>query len=210
MKKRLIIIGAGGLGREVFSYLLLNPHAEWEVAGFLDDGPDPLAGYDLPAKVLGRSADYSPLVSDLFIPGIGDPEIKLRLCRGLAERGAKFATFFHPTALLGYRARVGVGGFIYPGAIIGPYATIGNFVSIGANATVGHDAKIGDGCTLCGHTEINGWTELGEGVFLGSHASALPKVKVGEYAKIGAGSVCFGSVKPHTTMMGVPAKKLLS
>ncbi len=209
MKKRLIIIGAGGLGREIFGYVTQNPDPDYDLAGFLDDDADALQGKNLPVGVLGSTADYRPGSHDVFLPGLGDPKTKLRLARRMLERGAKFANYIHPSAILGYRAKLGAGIFVFPGAIIAPYATIGDFVSIGGNATVGHDATIGDGCTLCGHAEINGWTALAEGVFLGSHATVLPKVKVGAFAVIGAASACISSVAPATTVIGVPAKRLL-
>jgi sugar O-acyltransferase (sialic acid O-acetyltransferase NeuD family) len=209
MKKKLLIIGAGGLGREVFSYLHQHLAGDLTLAGFLDDALDSLHGFDLPVGVLGRLDDYQPKPDEVLLPAIGNSSVKLAVCRSLTERGAKFVNFVHPTAIVGHATRLGTGIFVFPGAIVGPWATIGDFVSIGGNATVGHDAKIGAGCTLSGHTEINGGTQLGEAVFMGSHATVLPRVKIGDHCVLGAGSVTVSSVKPHTTMFGVPAKRLV-
>jgi sugar O-acyltransferase (sialic acid O-acetyltransferase NeuD family) len=207
-KKRLLVVGAGGLGREVYGYLHQHPGEDWMPGGFLDDDPAALKGYSLPVGIVGRIDSYQPTPDDLFLPGIGDTAIKLIVCRRLAERGAHFVNFIHPTAVLGHATTLGRGVFVFPGAIVGPWAKLGDYVSLGGNATVGHDAVIGAGSTMCGHTEINGWTELGEAVFMGSHATVIPKVKVGDHCILGAGSVTIAPVKPNTTMFGVPARRL--
>jgi len=209
MKKRLIIIGAGGLGREVFAHLHQNPGTTWTLGGFIEDNAESLRGFDLPIGIVDSVQNYKPRPNTLLLPAIGDPIIKLRICRELSTRGAVFSNFIHPTAVISYKVKLGVGIFIFPGAIVGPFSTIGDFVSIGGNATVGHDAAIGDGCTLCGHTEINGWTQLGEAVLMGSHATVLPKVKIGDGCVLGAGSTTISSVKPRTTMFGMAAKRLV-
>jgi sugar O-acyltransferase (sialic acid O-acetyltransferase NeuD family) len=207
-KNRLLIIGAGGLGREVFSYLHQHPDVSWSLAGFLDDSTDPLKGFTLPVGVVGRVDDYEPQPDELLLPAIGYAGAKLAICRKLADRGARFANFIHPSAIIGYAVTLGTGILVYPGAIVGPWATLGDFVSIGGNATVGHDAVLGAGCTLCGHTEINGWVQLGEAVFMGSHATVIPKVKIGAHCILGSGSVTITPVKPNTTVFGVPAVRL--
>ena len=66
----------------------------------------------------------------------------------------------------------------------------------------------GDGCTLSPHCDLTGRVQLGKGVFLGTHAVVLPGGRVGEFATVGAGSVVLQKVRPHTTVIGVPAKLL--
>ena len=60
---------------------------------------------------------------------------------------------------------------------------------------------------VCQH--LAGNVRLGQGVSIGIHACVLPGVEIGDYAVVGAGSVVVKSVKPNTTVMGVPAKKIL-
>jgi len=47
-------------------------------------------------------------------------------------------------------------------------------------------------------------------VFMGSHASVLPGAVVGDYARVGAGSVVLRKVRPYTTVMGVPAQEIFA
>jgi acetyltransferase-like isoleucine patch superfamily enzyme len=46
-------------------------------------------------------------------------------------------------------------------------------------------------------------------VFLGSHATIMPGVRVGEFSVVGAGSVAIRGVKAGQTVIGVPAKVLM-
>ena len=61
---------------------------------------------------------------------------------------------------------------------------------------------------LSAHVDLTGFVSADEGAFFGSHASVLPKVHVGAFAKVGAGSVAVRHVPAGTTVMGVPAKRI--
>jgi acetyltransferase-like isoleucine patch superfamily enzyme len=76
------------------------------------------------------------------------------------------------------------------------------------HCSVGHDARIGSYCQLSSYSDVTGHVQLADEVFMGSHASILPSVSVGDRAVVGAGSVVISKVKPGTTVMGVPAKPL--
>ena len=103
-------------------------------------------------------------------------------------------------AILGPYAR------LRPGAAIGPGAHIGNFVEIknasveaGAkvnhltyigDARVGAKANIGAGTITCNYDGFGKFhTDIGAGAFVGSNASLVAPVKIGDGAIIGAGSV---------------------
>jgi serine acetyltransferase len=82
---------------------------------------------------------------------------------------------------------------------------VGDHVSIGAFSNVAHDTVIGDWCQICSHCGVNGRAELAEGVFLGSHACVIPRVQVGAWAYIGAGSIVVRNVPAEAKMFGNPA-----
>jgi sugar O-acyltransferase (sialic acid O-acetyltransferase NeuD family) len=209
--KRLLIVGAGNFGREVLDWALAVPpdRRDWEVGGFLDSRKEILDGFGVSYPILGDPDTYPFGDNHCFICAIGDPKTKLDYCRRLDSRGAKFATLIHPTAIIGTGCRWGKGCLLCPGAIITNHVTLGDFVTLNLYATVGHDAVLGDGCTLSGHADVTGWAILGEGVFLGSHASVLPKARVADGTIVGAGSTVLKRTEPHTTVVGVPAKRIL-
>lgn len=207
---RLLIIGAGGFGREVLCWLSNIPEEErdWKIAGFLNSNPSALKGFACPYPILGDPLSFDLQEDNMLVCAIGDPKTKLQLCGVLKKRGGKFFTLVHPTAVIGMRCKIGEGCIVCPGAIITTDVKIGNFVTINVHATVGHDSIIGDGSTLSGHVDVTGFAKIGKGVFLGSHASVIPKVQVGDFSVVGAGSVVVRGVKPNITVMGVPAKQV--
>jgi sugar O-acyltransferase (sialic acid O-acetyltransferase NeuD family) len=209
--KRLLIVGAGGFGREILKWLhdiRQNQAADWEIGGFLDSNPHALDGFNVAHPIIADPLHYQPAPDDRFVCAIGSPTTKLRLCRHLKTQGAQFLTLAHPTAIIGPACTIGEGCLFCPGAIVTGFATLGDFVTLNVYATVGHDARIGDGCTLSGHADVTGFARLGEGVFLGSHAVVLPSASVGDYAIVGASSAVVRSARARTTVMGVPAKQI--
>ena len=81
-------------------------------------------------------------------------------------------------------------------------------MTINSYSGIGHDARIGDYTTVSGHVDITGGADIGMGVFIGSTASILPRVRIGDWASVGAGSVVYRTVKPGATVYA-PAAKLL-
>lgn len=207
---RLLIIGAGGFGREVLQWARDVPRdqRDWEVGGFLDASPGALDGFGVNLPIIGDPTSYWPGPEDRFVCALGDPATKLRLARGLKARSATFAMLVHPSARIPPGNRVGEGCIFCPSSGVTTNVTVGDFVTFNTVSGAGHDAVIGDGCTFSSHVDVHGRVELGEGVFLGSHASVLPGMKVGDYAKIGAGAVVVRNVKARTSVFGNPARQI--
>jgi sugar O-acyltransferase (sialic acid O-acetyltransferase NeuD family) len=171
----------------------------------LDDRPDALQGFDYDAKVLDSVDTYEIAESDVFISAIGNPKYKVRCSAHVIENGGMFVNVIHPLANVGHNVRLGTGIVLAPFSSITSDVTIGDHVSIGAFSNVGHDVVVGDWCQISGHCGLNGGSSLGDGAFLGSHACILPKVKVGGWAHVGAGSVVVRNVDPFTRVFGNPA-----
>lgn len=209
--KRLLILGAGGFGREILAWALDAQAAggvDWQVGGFLDGNPDALRPFGIDLPIVGNPGSYEPQPDDCFTCAIGDPATKLHLCRSLQQRGGEFINLIHPTAMIGPRSRYGTGIICCPQSVITVDSVLGDFVTLNCRAGVGHDVVIGDGCTLNSYCDITGGAKLGEGVSVGSHAVVAPRTVVGDWAKVGAGSVVVRKVKPHSTVFGVPAARL--
>lgn len=207
----LIIVGAGGFGREVLGWVQAAHAANGggTVKGFLDANPDALTDCGTELSVLGDPDSYEPTPDHEFICAIGDPETKLRVVQTLEARGARFRTLQHPSVIIGPSCEIGRGSVLCPGVVLTTHVTLEAFVTLNVHTSVGHDAVIGAGSTLSAHCDVTGGARLEEGVFLGSHASVLPSVRVGTGAVVGAGSVAVRDVSAHTTVMGVPAIAVL-
>jgi serine O-acetyltransferase len=103
-----------------------------------------------------------------------------------------FAVDIHPAA------RIGRGIMLdhATGIVIGETAVVEDDVSIMQDVTLGGTGKeSGDR-----HPKIR------RGVLLSLGAKILGNIEVGEYSRVGAGSVVLKSVPPHCTAVGVPAK----
>jgi bifunctional UDP-N-acetylglucosamine pyrophosphorylase/glucosamine-1-phosphate N-acetyltransferase len=149
--------------------------------------------------VIGRDVTIEPNV--FFGPGV------------LVEDGAHILANCHLVgARIGKGARVGPFARLRPGADIAEKARIGNFVEIknakveaGAKANhlayigdarVGPGANIGAGTIFCNYDGFNKhFTDVGKGVFVGSNASLVAPVKIGDGAYIGSGSVITSTVE---------------
>jgi sugar O-acyltransferase (sialic acid O-acetyltransferase NeuD family) len=211
-KRRLLLVGAGSMGRELSCWMRFDSPelAGYEFGGFLEDDPQALDGYpSYRPGIVSAIADFKPDPGDALVMAISDPTIKLTIAQKLEDQGAEFLSFVHPSVLIANNVLIGRGVVICPNAVVSCDAVIGDFVSINLACTVGHDVRIGRGCTLSAHVDLTGFARLEEGVFLGSHASVLPRAKIGAFARVGAGSVALRSVKARATVMGVPAKQIL-
>lgn len=211
----ILIIGAGGFGREIYSWLVQHKDhgIRWMVKGFLDDvkangnisPKDPLNDY--PVKVLGSIDDYSFEKNDFCVVAIGDPRSRESVVAKLDKKNANYFSFVHQTVIKGENTIIGKGCIICPNVTISCDAEIGDFVVLNIASTVGHDVKIKEFATLSGHADITGYCKVGRGVFMGTHAALTPKTEVEDYAVIGAGTVGIRRVKANTTILGVPGKK---
>ena len=206
-KKNLIIINAGKFGREVYTWVIQTIHRgeAWVIKGFLDDRPSILRDYQYDVPILGPVEEYIPQQNDVFLCAIGEPKDKKRFCSIIQNKGGYFATLIHPTAVIGLNVKIGAGSIIGPLTQLSCDIVLGKYVCFGTHSSTGHDTKIGDYAQINGSCEINGNAVLEEGVFLGSHATILPKAHVGAWAFVGAGSVVLRRVAPRTKVFGNPA-----
>jgi sugar O-acyltransferase (sialic acid O-acetyltransferase NeuD family) len=203
----LVIIGAGQFGREVFTWAAqaIASGLSLRIKGFLDDRLDALTGFDYDVKVLGNVSTYAIADGDVFVNAIGNPVYKVRSSARIIESGGAFVNIIHPLANIGHNVRLGTGIVLAPFSSVTSDVTIGDHVSIGAFSNVGHDVVVGDWCQISSHCGLNGVSSLGEGVFVGSHGCVLPRVQVGRWAHVGAGSVVVRNVEPFTRVFGNPA-----
>ena len=133
------------------------------------------------------------------------------------------ATIYHRIAHFFYRhnmkfiaraisqwSRFWTGIEIHPGAKIGRRFVIdhGMGIVIGETAEVGDDCLIYHGVTLGGTGKDKGKRHptLGNNVLVGNGARILGPFKVGDNARIAAGSVVLSEVPPDSTAVGVPAQ----
>ena len=205
--KDLYIVGAGGFGREVFGWLhAAGGSSDWKFCGFLDDNPEALKDMDYGMGVVAPISNFVVQPSHLFVCGIGEVSTKMKLCKPLIDRGARFMSVIHPTAIVGNNVKLGHGVVLCPGVILTCDIELGDMVTINCSSSAGHDVKIGNWSTVSAHCDLTGHTSLGEGVFLGSGARIIPGKSVGDHGFVGAGSVVLQSVASGQRVFGNPSR----
>lgn len=128
-----------------------------------------------------------------------------RLAHGIYNAG-----WFTLARVVSQFSRTVTGIEIHPGARIGRRCFIdhGMGVVIGETAEIGDDVLLYQGVTLGGTGKDTGKRHptLGNGVVVGTGAIILGNIRIGDFVKIGAGSVVIHPVPDHSTVVGVPGR----
>jgi sugar O-acyltransferase (sialic acid O-acetyltransferase NeuD family) len=201
----LIIVGAGGFGREVYHWArqAFSPR-DYRLKGFLSRDRRELEPFQIPVPVLGDPDEYQPEPNDRFLFAIGLIDIKRQVIETLVGKGARFVSLVHPTALVADTARIGQGVIICPFATVSDQVELGDYVMLNFYASCGHDARVGAYSILSPYATLNGFSVLAEEVFLGTHATVTASRRVGARSKVSANSLVMHDVAPRTLVYGVP------
>ena len=204
--KDLIIVGAGGFGRELLQWCkdINKQQPTWKLKGFIDDNSKALYGYECDYNVIGSIKDWKPSDNEEFALAVAEPHLKEKIVSILKDKGANFTSIIHPRAIVSDFSKIGEGIILYPNTTIGPNTIIGNFTTIFSG--VGHDAIIEDFVTISSMCDICGHAFIGKRTFLASHAVVIPSKKIGSDCYIGAGSVVIKNIPPNSRTFGNPAK----
>ena len=210
MIKNLIIIGARGFGREVYSLALQcdGYNKDYVIKGFLDDKSDALVGFNNYPEIISDVESYEIQEDDVFTCALGSVKWKKYYIELILSKGGIFINLIHPTTIFNLNLLIGNGLIIFRYSNISNDCSIGDFVTIQSFVTLGHDAVIGNWCHINAYSFMAGFAILEEDVCLNTRATILPNVIVGKGATIGAASLVIKNVKAQTTVFGVPAKKI--
>ena len=209
--KQLIIVGAGGMGRSVYCIATgcIGYGTDFMVKGFLDDDLNSLDGFDNYPPILGTIDGYELCEDDVFVCSLGNTKTKRMICEKLKDRGAKFQTLIHKTAIVRQNAKIGDGCIIADFASVGADCTIGESTLVQTFSIAAHDCKIGNYVRIDTHATCVGGVVVEDCATIHTTAVVSHKVVVGEGAVVAACSFVIKKVKPHTTVFGNPAKQLI-
>lgn len=128
-----------------------------------------------------------------------------RIAHWLWRRGRRWISY-----LLQNRASTQFDVDIHPAAVIGR----GIMIDHGTGIVIGETARLGDNVSMLHGVTLGGsgcgggdrHPKVGSGVLLAAGARVLGPVRIGDGAKVGAGSLVLADVPAHATVAGVPAR----
>lgn len=187
----LVIVGAGGLGREVAALVeTINACSPtWKLTGFVDDAED-LQGTSVMNYPVRGPVDWLCHQQDLhFVIAIGDGATRHSIATKLKDAPVRPATLTHPSVTVHRTTDIGPGSIICKEVSLTVDIQLGSHVVLHPQCTVGHDTVLAPFVTLLPGSHISGSASLETGVSLGSDSIVLPNVEIGSHSTVGAGGV---------------------
>lgn len=210
-RRPLVIVGAGGFGREVVDIVdaIEGVAPTFELLGFLDDGEVRTDLLDrIGVRLLGATRELGTLDAD-YVIGIGAADPRRRIDELACGWGRHAATLVHPAASMGRDVELGEGVIVAAGSRMTTHIRLGRHVHVNMSCTIGHDTVIEDHATLFGGVVVGGGCTIGAGATIGSGAVILPGVAVGADATVGAGSLVVRDVAPGSIVVAPAARPSL-
>lgn len=231
-RRSLIIVGAGGLGRETLAAVRAVHHAEvgerrargdhrgrglasLEPVGFVDDAPE-LAGTTVdglpvlgPIEVLETMLRRRQAAEVIIATGRpGGTSSRRVLSDRLRRFGATFATVVHPAASLAVGTQVGEGSILLAGVVTTAPITIGRHIVAMPHVVFTHDDVIGDFTMFATRASLAGAVLVEDGAYVGAGALVRENVTIGARATVGMGAVVLRDVPSDEVWVGNPARRL--
>lgn len=200
--KRLIIIGAGMLGRKVCNYAR---DAGFDVIGFLDGRANVLDGFKGYPPILGAVEDWVVHEQDRFVCAVAEGMARRKYVSIIEKKGGTFASIVHPLAYVGPNVLLGDGCVVCPFAVVDCDLSIGRHVIVNVHSLVAHDCLLEDYVTLSPNVHLGGLTVVRANSFLGMSASTIPRVEIGASSVIAAGACVTRNIPNDVLAAGVPA-----
>lgn len=208
--KRIVIIGAGDFGKEV-AWLIEDINkvkSTYELFGFLDDDKKKIGQVYNGYPCLGPISKLTDLYKEHSVCAViamQNVDIRKLIVAKYPEFD-NWETLIHPSVNFSDTSSIGKGCIICSGSAVSVNTVIGNHCVFNISVTLGHDCTIGNYVSVMSGSCISGHVLVKDNAYLATNCTVVPKMKVGEHAVVGAGSVVLRNVRDNTTVMGVPAK----
>lgn len=213
MTDRIVVVGAGGFGREVLDVIEARVESgdSLELLGVIDSGPreadlERLA--DRRIAYLGTEREWirSMRGDERFVVAIGSPTIRRTVAERLSGFGLSALTVVHPRAVIGSRSKLGAGVVVTSGVQISTNVSLGDHVHLNPGCIIGHDAILRDYVSVNPGAIVSGNVEVEQGSLLGAGSTILQGLIIGERSVVGAAACVTKNVDPGTTVVGIPAR----
>ena len=204
MKRKLLILGAGGHGLVVAD--AATKMGLWSEVKFLDDNEN--FKPQIQSIVIGKITDlikFKDKFQDVFV-AIGDNNYRLKLIKEIVNVGINIPVIQHPSSIVSSYTEIGSGCFLAANSVLGVGAKLGQGCIINCGATVDHENILSDCVHISPGAHLGGETKVGECSWVGIGASIREQVSIGANVMVGAGAAVVGDVEDNLQVAGVPAR----
>lgn len=205
--QKILIIGAGGLGKEVAD--LIRCLNQFAIVGFLDDDPSKMNTLVNQIPVLGSIEKLKELPKiECLAVAIANPKVKKRISQIAKTNEFYFPNLIHPSVTLGKDVMMGQGNIICAGTILSTEVCLHDFITINPHCGIGHESTLYSYSTLYWGVHIGGNTVIQTGCEFGTHSCVLQGLDIANDVILGAGAVAVKGIESSGTYVGIPARKL--
>jgi len=166
----IVIIGFGGLAREVYSTLLeINAqYKKFNILGFIDEETqNHNKEYDKVRVLGGLDFLVESFTGVNVVVAIANTAVRRKIIQKLMSHSFRFPNIIHPKVSLGINIKIGEGNIIQPNTTLTCDVSIGNFNIINSNCVLSHDTEILNFCTIHSASVITAPTLIKDNTFLG-------------------------------------------
>lgn len=210
--KELIIVGAGGFGREV-AWLVERINAKekrWNLLGFVDDANERQGMVLNSYPVLGGCDCLSSYPNAYIVCAIGASKTRKSIINRIEEEcpNVKYATLIDPSVAYSDTVSIGEGTIVCAHTIMTVNITVGKHVILNLDCTIGHDVILKDFVTVYPSVNVSGNVIADSCVELGTGTQIIQGKRIGQNTIVGAGSVVVKDIPENCTAVGCPARPM--
>lgn len=209
--KKVAIIGAGGMGREVACVInrinQKDSQPEWNLIGFYDDN---LAKgtYNEFGTILGNVNSINEINDTLYaVIAIGNPKIILNIRNKIKNKHVYFPNIIDPSVEFWDKEhiKIGIGNIICPNCSLSCNVKLGDFNLLNGDVSIRHDVVIGNYNALMPGVRISGGVNVGNLNFFGLNSAVIQYKTIGNFVRVGAASIIMKDAIISGLYTGIPA-----
>jgi sugar O-acyltransferase (sialic acid O-acetyltransferase NeuD family) len=186
----MIIIGAGGLGKEILT-VLIEDHFNGDIC-FYDENPnipDLLYGKFKVLKDIPSLEKYFGQNDKQFVTGVGNPRIRETLTLKIEKAGGEISSVISKrTSIFQFNENY-KGIIIQPGVGISHDVKIGTGAAIHTNSTIEHSVVLSKYVNIGPNASIIGPVTIGDYSYISAQAVVLPNLKIGKNVIVTTGTI---------------------
>ena len=199
MKKKLIIVGAGGHAKTCLE--VAESSKKFKIIGFIDNKMKFDEIFSKLKIFNDRSLNTILKITKNIHIGVGQiksAKLRIKLFKKYKNKGFCFPVLIHADAYVSKYSSVGEGTLVGINCIINANCKIGCNTIINNKSLIEHDTTIGDNCHISTGTIINGNCTVGDNTFIGSGSIIHNNISIGKNCVVASGSIIKKNLKAGT------------